>query len=72
MTVMITKRSPLTGKDNTLELPCTQADIDRWRVGGGLIQDVLPSLTPDQREFLMTGYIQADWDAMFPPEPENA
>jgi hypothetical protein len=68
--VSVTRQSPLTGIDNTMELPCTQHEIDQWKYGGGLIQDVLPQLTPDQREFLMTGCVQSDWDIMYAPERE--
>jgi len=28
----------------------------------------MPDLTPDEREFLMTGYTPADWIQIFGPE----
>lgn len=64
----VTKRSPLTGEENTLELEVTQEQLDRYAAGTELIQNVFPHLTAAEREFLMSGYTQADWDQMFPPE----
>jgi hypothetical protein len=68
--MLITRRSPLTGKVNTLDLPVTQAQLDEFqaRNRGRLIQQIFPDLTSSQREFIKTGYTQADWDALFPPE----
>ena len=34
---------------------------------GQLIGQAFHFLNLGEREFLMTGYTQADWDAMFPP-----
>ena len=42
----------------------TQDQIDEW-LGGELIQNVMPHLSPDEREFLMTGI---EWDKAFPDE----
>lgn len=36
----------------------------------GTIQSIFPELDATEREFLLTGYTQADWDRMFPPEEE--
>jgi len=37
---------------------------------GTLIQDALPFLDADRREFIMSGITPAMWDEMFPPEDE--
>lgn len=68
--MLITRRSPLTGKDNTMDLPITQDQLDRWMRREGLIQNIMPELTPDQREFLISGSTPEDWATMFPPEDE--
>ena len=60
----ITKISSFTGVEHTLDLPCTQEQIDRWQ-GGELIQDAMPQMTPDQREFLITGCTAEEWQNMF-------
>lgn len=54
----------MTGKTTTLEIDVTEAQMKRW-AQGELIQDVMPHLTPDEREFIMTGNTKEDWDKMF-------
>jgi len=53
-----------------MDLPITQEQIDLWENDHVLIQNAMPQLTPDQREFLMTGYTAEDWAILFPPEEE--
>jgi hypothetical protein len=43
---------------------------DRWRAGE-LIQDALPELDPEQREFLISGATPAEFDAIFGVEEEG-
>lgn len=62
--MQVTRVSPVTRKSNTMELPITEEQMRRWN-SGVLIQDAMPHLTPDQREFLMTGMTPEDWKAVF-------
>lgn len=62
--MLITKKSPRTGKENTLDLPITQEQLDNWQAGT-LIQNAMPNLDADQREFLITGLTKEDWDEIF-------
>jgi hypothetical protein len=39
-----------------------------WLVNGGLIQEILPDLSDDQREQLMTGITPEAWDEHFPDD----
>lgn len=41
--------------------------VKAWRAGT-LIQEALPGLTDDEREFLISGFTPAEWDALFPEE----
>jgi hypothetical protein len=63
--MQITKFSPHSMKDHTREIDVTQSQLDRWQAGE-LIQNVMPHLSPDDREFLMTGLTPEDWEEMFP------
>ena len=56
----MTKRDPFSGKTNTLEIPVTPEQLENWR-SGTLIQHAMPNLTPDQREFVMTGIMPESW-----------
>ena len=62
--MLITKKSLFTGRVNSLEIDVTQADLDAWE-DGMLIQDAMPDLTADEREFIMTGSNGGEWVAMF-------
>ena len=68
--MVISKKSPRTGKVNTMDLPVTKLELWRWK-NGEFIKNVMPHLNDDQREFLMTGYTPEDWDAMFLPEEDE-
>ena len=58
----IERTSPITGRVHTMEIDVTQAQIDRWRVDGELIQDAMPHLTADEREFIKTGITPQEWE----------
>ena len=60
----ITKTSMFTGKSHTFEIDVTQAQLDDWQ-SGTLIQEAMPLLSSDAREFLMTGVTPEEWAANF-------
>jgi len=60
----ITKISGLTGNTHTMDIDVTMAQLEAWQ-GGELIQRVMPNLSADDREFLMTGSTPQEWDDVF-------
>jgi len=60
--MIIERQSPLTREINRMDLDVTPGQLDAWR-RGGLIQVVMPNLTIDEREFLMTGTYPGEWNA---------
>jgi hypothetical protein len=56
----ITRTSMFSGIERTLDLPITQEQLDAW-TAGTLIQEAMPQLSADQREFVMTGVTDAEW-----------
>ena len=60
----VTKASPFSGETNTLELDVTAEQLKAWQ-SGTLIQEAMPNLSPDEREFLMTGITASEWQDMF-------
>ena len=60
----ITRTSMFTGVIHTLEINVTPEQIARWQ-GGELIQNAMPNLTPDEREFIKTGVTAEEWEALF-------
>lgn len=67
--MIISKKSPLSGKTTEMELPVTTEQLQRWE-NGELIQNAMPELTPNQREFLITGIVGDEWDSLFPEGDE--
>ena len=65
----ITRQSVLTGRTATQEIDVTQEQVDAWR-GGVLIQRAMPELTPDEREFIMSGITKDEWDTVFGRQAE--
>ncbi len=60
----ITRTSGLTGKTRTIEMDVNPDQLANWK-GGMLIQDAMPTLSPDEREFIMTGITSDEWDTHF-------
>ena len=65
--MLITRTSPVTGISRTLDLDVTADQIKEWE-NGALIQDVMPHLSPSQREFIISGCTSEDFDLLFPSE----
>ncbi len=63
----ITKTSMLTGITRTFELDVTEEQLQKW-YDGSLIQDAMPQLSDSQREFLISGSTQEEWDEAYPEE----
>lgn len=57
----ITKKSPLTGKMHTMDLPITQEQLAKWEAGD-LVQQVFDDLSDSEREFLISGIPEHEWD----------
>ena len=68
--ITIAKISPVTWEENYMTLDVTQEQLDAWQ-GGVLIQDAMPNLSADEREFLQTGILPDEWDQLFPEEEED-
>ena len=62
--MLIGRGSILTGSTSEMEIDVTEKQITLW-MEGALIQDVMPNLSPDEREFIMTGITPAEWDEAF-------
>ena len=59
--MLITRTSPFSGIVHIMDLDVTDSQLHRWQ-WGGLIQDVFPHLTADEREFIKTGITAEEWD----------
>ena len=59
--MLITRQSPISGITRSLELPVTAVQLAAWHAGT-YIQDAMPELEPEEREFLMTGITAEEWE----------
>jgi hypothetical protein len=59
--MQITRTSRLSAETHVMEIDVTQEQIDKWE-GGMKIQDAMPNIGSDEREFIMTGITPTEWD----------
>ena len=57
----ITRTSMLTGITRTLDLDINECQISAYK-NGELIQRAFSNLTPEQREFIISGATQEEWN----------
>lgn len=62
--MIVSQTNMITGKKNQMDLPVTTQQIERW-IAGELIQNVMPELSIEAREFLKTGILPEEWNKMF-------
>ena len=56
------RKSMLSGVVRTRDIDVTEEEYDRWR-SGVLIQRAMPHLSDVDREFIMTGITEEEWNA---------
>ena len=65
--MLITRKSLISGNINTMSLPITEEQYNAWEQGT-LVQDAMPHLSPDEREFVMSGITPEEWAETFGEE----
>ena len=63
----ITRKSQYSGIVRTRNLPVTNEQIQSWE-GGALIQNAMPQLNQEQREWLISGMTEDEWNELFGEE----
>ena len=66
----VRKKSQLTGVVHEMEIPVTEEQLILWGEGN-LIQDVMPNLSDNEREFLISGITEAEWDERIKDDEEE-
>ncbi len=62
--MQITRTSGFSGITRTLDLNVTDEQIAAWK-GGELVQHAFAHLSAGEREFLVTGVTEKEWDDVF-------
>lgn len=61
------RRSPFTGKVNSMVIDVTEEQVARWEAGVS-IQHAMPNVSPEHREFILTGITPEEWANTFGEE----
>lgn len=68
----ITARSILSGIEHTREIDVDPEKVDKFRkrLIPGLLQDVFPELSPEDREFIFSGITPEEWNEQIAEDSE--
>lgn len=69
-TMLIHRKSPVTGKINEMDLPVTAEQVLNY-THGELVQNAFPQLNAEQREFIISGCTPEDWKALYGDSDET-
>lgn len=61
----VRRKSDMSGRDNEMDLPITEDQLRSWLTTTQLIQNVMPHLNNEQREFLISGCTNEEWVKLF-------
>lgn len=61
--MIISRKSPISGITTTRDINVTFEQLEAW-AKGALIQNAMPQLDADDREFIKTGITPKEWDAL--------
>ena len=59
--MIVTRTSMMSKIERSIDLDVTAEQINAWR-SGMLIQDAMPHLNEHEREFVISGITQEEWD----------
>lgn len=66
--MIIQRISPMSGKLHEMDIDVTQEQLDAFYKGGKHIQHAMPHITAAEREFILTGITDEEWNEAFPEE----
>lgn len=61
----ITRKSIISGTERTRDIPVNPEDFITWEKGYGSIQDLMPYLSDDDREFILSGITPSEWKTIW-------
>ena len=61
----VTRKSGLSGITRTKILDITSQQMFDYEIGGKLVQHAFPHLSASDREFIMTGICDGEWEELF-------
>lgn len=67
----IERYSPLSKQYHTMDIDVTHEQLENWK-RGMLIQNAMPNIPAEEREFIMTGITPKEWDDLFEAQVDQA
>ena len=64
-TIWVSKQSPVSGEINKISIKVNMESYERYLKGEISVQKIEPLLTPDEREFLLSGITSEEWIGLF-------
>lgn len=61
----ITRKSVISGIERVKDIPVNPEDFIQWSNELGSIQDLMPYLNISDREFILSGITQSEWNEAF-------
>ena len=62
--MLVTRKSLWSGITRTVDLPITEQQLNDWENNGALAQVAFSNLTEAQREFIISGMTEEEWEEM--------
>ena len=61
----IKRKSVISGIERTRNIPVNPDDYIAWKAGFGNLQELMPYLSDNDREFILSGITSEEWDEVF-------
>jgi hypothetical protein len=69
--MLIKRKSAISGIERCRDIPVNPEDFAMWQKGYGNVQDLMPYLNDSDREFILSGITDDEWDGAFSEEIEE-
>jgi len=69
--MLIKRKSVISGVERLRDIPVNPEDYVLWQTGSGNIQELMPYLNDSDREFILSGITDDEWDRAFSGEIKN-
>ncbi len=68
--MIIKRKSNLTGVENVRDIKVEPSDLFAWEAGQGSALDLMPYLSQEDRDFIVSGITKDEWISVFSLEKE--
>ena len=68
--MIISRKNPMTGEVRSVSISITPEQLAAYE-SGTVIQLAAPNLTPDEREFILTGFLPEEFDALMADDDQE-